>query len=490
MGLGISQIKSRLKALLRRIFLSRLGQVFIWCVIYCAGAWTWFVFTLRERRLRLGMHFNRGSTNQRLGVTTAAPESPKRYPRIVFVSAWFGTDIGGGAEAALLAMARDVVRLHPEIKVEVATTTLKEFAADWNLAAHPEGETNCDGMTVHRFNAVSRDRSFFHFLNGRYLMGGAATPYLSTSGVKSPVSRLSEYYYLRNMIDSPGLLRFLAKKFPSTDAFVFMPYLMGPVISGARIVREKSYVFPCLHDERYAALGLVKNMLSLVYKNLFWVRSERNLCQKLYPTASIGGVVGSQVTIDKFIGDPTRGRQIAKTGDQRFLLYAGRQIQGKGLPDLVSKFMSFKSRHHQYQDLKLVLIGKGDLDYSSNPEIINLGFVSEQEKADVMSAAIALMQPSLYESFSIVMMESWLQKTPVIVDGRCEVTRNHVEDSGGGYQYTSQDQFDLGLENILAHQNLRENLGEAGRNYVLKNYSSAAVVKNFLEQLGIPNEAS
>jgi glycosyltransferase involved in cell wall biosynthesis len=481
MGLGISKLKKQSSAFIHRFFLSRLGQVCIWFIIYLAGAWTGCVFALREWKLRSRI-FNELSHN--LG----EKPSSNRAPRIMFVSAWFGTDIGGGAEAALLAMARDVVRLRPEIKVEVATTTLREFAADWNLAVHPEGESVCEGITVHRFSTVSRGRRFFHYLNGRYLMGGSAKSYLSTSGVKSPVSRLAEYYYLRNMIDSPGLLRFLSQEFPTVDAFVFMPYLMGPVITGARIVREKAFIFPCLHDERYAALSVVKDMISMVHKNLFWVRSERSLCQKLYPKASLGGVIGSQVAIDKFIGDPARGRQLAKTGEQRFILYAGRQIQGKGLPDLVSKFMSFKSRYHQYQDLKLVLIGKGDLDYSCNREIINLGFVSEQEKADVMSAAIALMQPSLYESFSIVMMESWLQRTPVMVDGRCEVTRNHVEDSGAGLIYESGDTFDAALFQLLSDDVLQVRLGAAGREYVLKNYASERVVEKFLNEINSKNE--
>ena len=439
----------------------------------------------RERKLRLSIYRRERGNDLTPGTSNSSNKSFDRSKRIMFVSTWFGTDIGGGAEAALLAMARDVSRLHPEINVEVATTTLKEFAADWNIPSHPEGSADSEGIRVHRFNTIPRKRSFFHFLNGRYLMGGSATALLHGKGVVSPIPELAEYYYLRNMIDSPRLLRFLAQEFSNTDAFVFMPYLMGPVITGARVVREKAFVFPCLHDERYAALGVVKNMLSMVHKNLFWVRSEQNLCRTLYPAASLGGVVGSQVKIDQFIGSPTRGRDIAKTGENRFLLYAGRQIEGKGLPDLVSKYMAFKTRNKKYNDLKLVLIGKGDLDYSDNSEIINLGFVSEQDKADVMSAAVALMQPSLYESFSIVMMEAWLQKTPVIVDGRCEVTRNHIEDSGGGLAYDSQEDFDSTLSQLLSSVQTRDRLGLLGREYVLANYASERVVQKFVREIGL-----
>lgn len=466
-------LKSLLKGFLKRIPKSYIGLGLTWSVIYLVGLWTWTSFLARERRLRKGL--------KRRNPTGSDVRIPRR---IIFVSTWFGIDIGGGAEAALLAMARDLVRLYPDVKVEVATTTLKEFAGDWNVPNHNEGDSTCEGILVHRFNAVPRNRHLFHFLNGRYLMGGAATQYLTPEGVRSPVSKLAEYYYLRNMIDSPGLLRFLANEFSRADAFVFMPYLMGPVICGARIVREKAYVFPCLHDERYAAMGIVRDALSVVCKNLFWVRSERKLCASLYPAAKLGGVVGSQVAIDKFIGNPIRGREIAKTGANPFLLYAGRQIEGKGLPDLVSKFNAFKTNHREFGHLKLVLIGKGDLDYSKNSDIINLGFISEEDKADVMSAALALMQPSLYESFSIVMMEAWLQKTPVIVDGRCEVTRNHVEDSNGGYIYNSQSDFDAALIDLLTQASPRSKLGEAGRNYVVRHYSSDVVIKNFLQQLG------
>ena len=461
-----------LKKITRRLLSFFPMKIFYWPVIIVIGGWTWLQFSMRERSLRRK-------------ILSFAPISldQKLRKRVIFVSAWFGTDIGGGAEAALLALARDLVRLRPDIDVGVVTTTLKEFAADWNSPAHPEGKSQVEGITVNRFHATKRQRSIFHFLNGHYLMGGAATDYLTSNGVTSPISRFAEYYYLRSMIDSPGLLKFLAKEFSSVDAFIFMPYLMTPVISGARIVREKAIVFPCLHNERYAALGVVREMMSVVRKNLFWVRSERELCGKLYPKANLGSVIGSQVKIDGVHGDPIKGRLKAVVGDAPFILFAGRQIEGKGLPDLVTKFRSFKTTHKNFADLKLVLIGKGDLDYSSDSSITNLGFVTEQEKADIMSGATALIQPSLYESFSIVMMEAWLQQTPVLVDGRCEVTKNHIEDSGGGGIYYTQIDFDNLLLDLLRDQSRRALLGRAGSTYVRQNYSSDVVIGKFIKEI-------
>jgi glycosyltransferase involved in cell wall biosynthesis len=61
-----------------------------------------------------------------------------------------------------------------------------------------------------------------------------------------------------------------------------------------------------------------------------------------------------------------------------------------------------------------VLIGSGGVRIPPRLsfDILDLGFVTPQDKADAYAATLALCQPSLLESFSLVMMEAWLRAPP------------------------------------------------------------------------------
>ena len=102
-----------------------------------------------------------------------------------------------------------------------------------------------------------------------------------------------------------------------------------------------------------------------------------------------------------------------------FILYAGRKEAGKNVPLLIDFFARYKK--HRKNELKLVLIGSGTIEIPSEnrSDIIDLGFVPLQDKYDAYAAATFLCQPSLNESFSIVIMESWLCKSPVLVHAKC-----------------------------------------------------------------------
>ena len=76
--------------------------------------------------------------------------------------------------------------------------------------------------------------------------------------------------------------------------------------------------------------------------------------------------------------------------------------------------------------------------------------LSEQDKLDAMAAATVLINPSPFESFSIVVFEAMLCGTPVLVNGRCDVLRGHVQRSNAGLYYESGFEFVEALRLMLA----------------------------------------
>jgi glycosyltransferase involved in cell wall biosynthesis len=84
--------------------------------------------------------------------------------------------------------------------------------------------------------------------------------------------------------------------------------------------------------------------------------------------------------------------------------------------------------------------------------------------------------PSEYESFSIVTLEAMAQRTPVLVNGRCEVLKDHVERSGGGFDFRSADELAATMERALTlDASERARIGDAGRRYVLDRYSETTI---------------
>jgi len=404
--------------------------------------------------------------------------------RIAFVIPWYGRDISGGAEAEAYGLVHTLRRYAPEIQVEVFSTTLKEFAGDWNVIVHREGVHLEEGVSVHRFHPRCMNRDQFHVINGTCLMPNGTGDLWDDARQRrrSPLSRRAEAYFLRRMVDSPGLLRFIETHEGDYDAFVLIPYMFATTALGCAVAGPKAMLIPCLHDERYAYMDIYDRAFRQAGAVLCHVRSEAALFRRLYPDAPEPAMLGEQVDIGIARGDQARFRSKYNIADP-FILYAGRQVAGKNVPLLVEYFQAFRARNPAWERLKLVLIGKGDLDYAGTPGVIPLGFIPPEDKTDAYAAATCLTMLSVNESFSIVLMESWLQETPAIVSARCAVTRDHVEDSGGGVAAATEDEFSEALLAFLADGSRRSAMGAKGRDYVVACFSPQNVASRFREEL-------
>jgi len=115
-----------------------------------------------------------------------------------------------------------------------------------------------------------------------------------------------------------------------------------------------------------------------------------------------------------------------------------------------------------------------------------LGFVPEPDKLGAFAAATLFCQPSIHESFSIVLMEAWGQGKAALVNARCDVTREHCQQSQGGLYFNGYQEFEAALDLLLSDEGLRRRLGERGRRYVERNYTWEQVADRFLEAISKP----
>jgi glycosyltransferase involved in cell wall biosynthesis len=115
-----------------------------------------------------------------------------------------------------------------------------------------------------------------------------------------------------------------------------------------------------------------------------------------------------------------------------------------------------------------------------HPDIVSLGFLQEEPYA-WMAHARALILPSVYESLSLVVLESLGLGVPVLVNGRCDVARGHCRRSNGGLYYHNYEEFATALALLLTQQGLRQHLGRQGQCYVQDNYAWEIVESRFVE---------
>src|SRR5262249_7656124 len=158
--------------------------------------------------------------------------------------------------------------------------------------------------------------------------------------------------------------------------------------------------------------------------------TELNLARRLYEMQADAPALVREGVDTTFASNAERF--VAKYGLKDFLLYVGRKEVGKNVPLLVDYFAQYKRQYRG--ELQLVLVGKGaaEIPPHRHQDILDLGFLPEQDKLDAYAAALALCQPSLNESFSIVMMEAWVAGTPALVHANCAVTREHCLEANGG----------------------------------------------------------
>jgi glycosyltransferase involved in cell wall biosynthesis len=100
----------------------------------------------------------------------------------------------------------------------------------------------------------------------------------------------------------------------------------------------------------------------------------------------------------------------------------------------------------------------------------------------VHDAQIAI-SPSALESFSLVVIEAWVDRVPVMVNGGCGPTREHAEHSGGGLWFTSYPEFEAVLDRLLADADLRALLGARGRAYVDTHFKWPVLIARYAEFL-------
>ncbi len=355
--------------------------------------------------------------------------------KIAIVTPWFGRELIGGAERHAWELAHALVAVGTE--VDVLSTCARSFNDDWSTNFHRAGTTALgERLRLLRFRVDSRDRAAY----GRVTAGLTALPRITLRGDYAPLDERESRTFVTESINSRALAAQLREHASEYDAIIFTPYLYGTTLAVLPEVAERAFLMPCLHDEAYAYVEPVRACIAAARGLLFLSAGEEETAAEIYGPGVYGKsrVVGASV---EPVVPPTAPVAIAGfvPNRSRYVLYLGRQVATKNVDFLIEAYRLFRERRVA-TSLQLVLAGQRTTSHGGDG-IVDLGAVNRDAKAALLTYARALAQPSLHESFSRTVYESWYARRPVFVHGECRATSRAVDDSGGGWIGSSLDDW-------------------------------------------------
>jgi len=386
--------------------------------------------------------------------------------KLAFVIPWYG-EISGGAENECKNTAENL--LSKGIEVEVLTTCVKDFYGNWGQDYYDEGEYELNGVKVRRFAVRKRDSKAFDEVNYKLMHN-------------QRISSEEEQVYIRETINSNRLYDYIKSNGGSYDFFIFIPYMFGTTYYSSQIHPKKSILIPCLHDENYAYLNIYKPVFEKIRGMILHSDSERELAEHIFDLSSVKSKVIGEGVDTHLNYKASRFLRKYKV-NKPFILYVGRNDIGKNVHTLIEFFSEYKKKNKN--TLKLVLIGPGEIQIPKEhkQDILKLGFIPTQDKYDAYAAALLLCQPSINESFSLVIMESWIYGRPVLVNEKCAPTKEFCIKSNGGLWFSDYDEFESCVNLMLKNPSLAKKFGLNGRKYVLKNFKWNKITEDLIQYL-------
>jgi len=404
-------------------------------------------------------------------------DTGRRRLRIAVVVQRYGLEINGGAELHARVFVEALRTRHA---VTVLTTRAKDYTRwDRHYAA---GTDSVDGTPVLRFDHPERGHSGrarlprLHLV--RYRLGG----WLSRMGA-TRVARPDghpdhdgETYLERQGPFCPDLVDHLRDGSDRYDVVVFFTALYHPTAVGLRACPLPSVLVPTLHNERSMSLPLFHD----VFRKPSWIlwncQAEQRLAQRLYGAdIAPGSVCGVGITLPEILPSACEAALARHGVVGPYVVFVGRVTRSKGFHVLARAFRQLRALGGPR--CQLVVIGQRFMkELPQAADIVYAGFVDDAERDALIARAAATVVTSRHESLSLVTLESMALGTPVIVNGRSDVLRAHIDDSGAGWVYGFGHPLALALRTALRlPPERRAALGDAGRRYVREHYAAARV---------------
>jgi glycosyltransferase involved in cell wall biosynthesis len=234
-----------------------------------------------------------------------------------------------------------------------------------------------------------------------------------------------------------------------------------------------------LHDEPPLRLRIYDELFTSVDAIAYLTPEEQATADARFRGNAPGAVVGAGVPAPAPAPEAAVAAFRARhgLGDRPYIVVVGRLEPVKGAHEIVDWHRAYRTRHADAPDL--VIVGDPVNPIPPTDGVHVTGFVDEAERDAAMEGALALVQPSYFESFSLALAEAWSRGKPALVNARSPVLLGQAHRSGGAIPYEGYAEYEAALEMLCESDSLRTTLGERGRAYVGEHYRPERVLAHY-----------
>jgi glycosyltransferase involved in cell wall biosynthesis len=197
------------------------------------------------------------------------------------------------------------------------------------------------------------------------------------------------------------------------------------------------------------------------------------------------GLRGKMVQLPLFHTEPDMDSALSvNDGNNRkpYFLFVGRLERIKGLQSVIPTFLDMP-------EVDLVVAGSGTYEKQLKlmakgaPNIRFFGQADIRQLQGLYRDAVATIVPSLcYETFGIIVAESFATRTPVIVRNHSSL-KEFIETYGGGFTFDNEEELRSAIGKLLNDQKLRDHLGQQGRVAYDAEFGGTAFLSHYLEEV-------
>ena len=372
----------------------------------------------------------------------------------------YGEDVTGGAELHARLIAENLKFFH---EVEVFTTCAKDYITWKN--EYPPGTTEVQSIPVHRFPVEKpRNPDVYARIEKQLLY--------SEHSIEEELLWLKEEGPY-----SPALVHAVRQRKDDFDAWIHFSFRYYTTVETLKVTRNKGFLVPTAEEDPIIYFKIFRELFHLPAGIFYNSIEEKRLIQGVARNYTVPGIVVG-VGIEEEIHGRARIFYQRYNIGHPFMLYVGRIDVSKGVDTLMRWYVKMAS-HAKRSIPDLVLIGAQKIPLVKSKRIHYLGFVDPQTKFDAISACESLVNPSALESLSMIVLEAWHERKPVLVNGKCAVLKGQVIRAQGGLYYETYSEFAAMVKKLHRDHSLRKILGENGYEYYSQHYTWNKIIEKY-----------
>lgn len=410
-----------------------------------------------------------------------------RKGKIAFVVTGYGKEINGGTEQHCRMLAE---RLADDYDVEVLTTCVKDYAKGGNEL--PAGEEWMNRVLVRRFEAapvhverhgryvrkskwVRRLRKFFYQLG---VLRFLSYMHPVWTGMKETEEKVMQSY----VFHSPDLVSYVCEHQHDYKAIIPINISYPLAYYVSLHVPAKTILIPTMHYESSTFRAVYTNVFTKVAYVGFNTVAEQRLAERIFSRQRMAPHGLISVGIDEVADADWETVKRKYSLPDEYLLYVGRIDKGK-LQHIIQYYLSYRKKYPS-SCLKFVLVGGFFSRPVQHPDIVYTGFVGDDEKYAIIRHAKLLVNPSKFESLSLILLEGMSRGKAMLVNGKCAVLKEHCRKSGGAaVYYMNKADFISHLHRLDTSEASRLAMGEKAVEYVRENYDWSVVMERLVRAI-------